>query len=245
MIAWLVIILSVTLRRANTAAIANGILAPNQAEGGEVKKLGPYELNRVHCVDALEALPQLPDGCVDAVITDPPYGMKKEAWDNHIPNWMSLVFGKTSIATFCGVIGMRDYPTPDWIGAWVRQGSTQRNGRLRGFNNWEPILFYNIPSLLNDVISTPNYHDNLDHPTIKPIKLMIRLCELMPYADIILDPFAGSGTTGVAAVLLGRQFLGFEISPEYCEIANKRIEAARKGLTVKELEAGQQTLFEP
>lgn len=63
--------------------------------------------------------------------------------------------------------------------------------------------------------------------------------------DIILDPFAGSGTTGVAAVQLGRRFLGFEINPRFVDMANKRIEAARKGLTVKEVEAGQGTLFEP
>jgi DNA modification methylase len=44
-----------------------------------------------------------------------------------------------------------------------------------------------------------------------------------PFADTILDPFSGSGTTLVSAKKIGRHFLGFEISPEYCEIARKRI----------------------
>src|SRR5688572_15838882 len=96
---------------------------------------------------------------VDAVVTDPPYGMGKGEWDNSIPPWLHLVRGIPT-ATFCGVVGMRDYPTPDWVGAWVRPASTQRNGRLRGFNNWEPILFYGVDSLSNDVVVEPNVHDD-------------------------------------------------------------------------------------
>lgn len=61
--------------------------------------------------------------------------------------------------------------------------------------------------------------------------------------DLVIDPFAGSGTTGVAAVQLGRQFLGFEIDPEYCRLANDRIEAAKKGLNLNEYRQGQQSLF--
>jgi DNA modification methylase len=120
---------------------------------------------------------------------------------------------------------MRDYPPADWTGAWVRQGSTQRNGKLRGFNNWEPILFYRIKSLLNDVISTPNYHEDFGHPTTKPDELMIRLVELMSLSECkILDPFMGSGTTGVACIRTGRRFIGIELEPKYCAIAVERME---------------------
>ena len=175
--------------------------------------------------DCLEVLPTLAAGSVDAVVTDPPYGMGKAAWDTTIPAWLPLV-DALPVATFCGVVGMRDYPTPDWVGAWVRQGSTQRNGRLRGFNNWEPILFYRIAALSNDVIATPNNHEDTGHPTTKPVKLLHRLVSLMP-AGTILDPFMGSGTTGVACVQTGRKFVGIEIDPGYFEIAKRRIEQAQ------------------
>lgn len=81
------------------------------------------------------------------------------------------------------------------------------------------------------------------HPMQKPVALMKRLVESIP-RGAILDPFAGSGTTGVACVELGREFLGFEIDPNYCKLANDRIEAVRKGITLKEHRAGQKTLFE-
>jgi site-specific DNA-methyltransferase (adenine-specific) len=62
------------------------------------------------------------------------------------------------------------------------------------------------------------------HPTVKPIKLMEYLITLItPPAGIVLDPFFGSGTTGIAAVNLGFNYIGFEISKEYCIIAEKRI----------------------
>jgi len=175
--------------------------------------------------DCLDILPTLAAGSVDAVVTDPPYGMNKAEWDHAVPKWLHLVAGIPT-ATFCGVIGMRDYPLPNWIGAWVRLGSTQRNGGLRGFNNWEPILFYNMPALDNDVISEPNYHPDTGHPTTKPVRLMTRLLNKMP-PGTILDPFMGSGTTGVACVQTGRGFIGIEIDPGYFEIARKRIEQAQ------------------
>jgi DNA modification methylase len=180
--------------------------------------------------DCLEILPTLA-GLYDVVVTDPPYGMNKGEWDSEIPRWLHLVSGKPT-AAFCGVVGKRDYPTPDWVGAWVRAGSTQRIGKLRGFNNWEPILFFWLPKLDNDVISTPNYHENTGHPTTKPIKLMEKLVSKMPPGTII-DPFMGSGTTGVACVKLGRNFIGIEKEPKYFEIAQRRIAEAQAQLTLE------------
>ncbi len=182
--------------------------------------------------DCLDILPTLAEGSVDAVVTDPPYGMNKGAWDMRIPDWLHLI-GKKPTACFCGVVGMRDYPTPDWIGAWVRAGSTQRNGRLRGFNNWEPILFYNIARLANDVFTFPNYHEDTGHPTTKPTPLMERLLERVTEPGMtVLDPFMGSGTTGVACVRTGRNFIGIEIDPTYFAIAERRIAEAQAQLAL-------------
>lgn len=62
------------------------------------------------------------------------------------------------------------------------------------------------------------------HPTQKPIAVMLRLLSVTRHGMIAADPFMGSGTTGVAAVRLGRQFWGVEIDPEYFAIAKRRIQ---------------------
>jgi site-specific DNA-methyltransferase (adenine-specific) len=63
------------------------------------------------------------------------------------------------------------------------------------------------------------------HPTVKPLKLMSYLVTIGSRpGDTILDPFMGSGTTGVAAKILHRNFIGFEIERKYFEIAQQRIE---------------------
>jgi DNA modification methylase len=66
------------------------------------------------------------------------------------------------------------------------------------------------------------------HPTQKPLSLMRWIIEKYSKPnDIILDPFAGSGTTLVASEELGRRYLGFELSEKYCAVARKRLDAAR------------------
>lgn len=70
-----------------------------------------------------------------------------------------------------------------------------------------------------------------EHMTQKPVALMEKLVRLFTDpGDTILDPFAGSGTTGVAAIRLGRKFIGWERDPRYHAIAMKRIRAAREQL---------------
>ncbi len=173
--------------------------------------------------DCREILPTLPK--VDLVLTDPPYGMKKAAWDMQIvpvESWLTMARSMAPVALFAGVKGMYDYPKPDWIMAWVRLGSVQRIGSLRGFNNWEPILVYGLESLDNDVISIPNASDIDGHPTPKPLKLITKALHRLP-SGTVLDPFMGSGTTLRAAKDLGRQAIGIEIEERYCEIAAKRL----------------------
>ena len=65
------------------------------------------------------------------------------------------------------------------------------------------------------------------HPTQKPLWLMSELIKYYTKGEnnIVLDPFLGSGTTAVACKMLNRKFIGIEISPEYCEIARKRIKS--------------------
>lgn len=70
-------------------------------------------------------------------------------------------------------------------------------------------------------------HRLRSHPNEKPAALTERLCGALG-GDVVLDPFMGSGTTGVACARLGRKFIGIEIEPKYFDIACKRIEAAHK-----------------
>ncbi|HCH73080.1 MAG TPA: hypothetical protein DFK19_16175 [Ochrobactrum sp.] len=68
--------------------------------------------------------------------------------------------------------------------------------------------------------------EGAQHPTQKPIEVMVWSVQQLNKADVILDPFMGSGTTGVACVKLGRSFIGIEIEPDYFEIACERIRKA-------------------
>ena len=70
-------------------------------------------------------------------------------------------------------------------------------------------------------------YEKKQHPTQKPSNLMAWCLYFLPKAQTILDPFMGSGTTGVACANLGRKFIGIEIEPKYFDIACERIEAAQ------------------
>lgn len=220
--------------------------------------LGPYELGKVHCVDCLEALPQLPDGCVDAVITDPIWpdtdvfnGVNARGLFRAASNHFARISTRAAIHLGCDSDpSMADVPSMKFFRVcWLRYARPHYKGRL--LYGADVAYLYGDPPksrLGNHVISgeackTQSTGRTTIHKcerSIEHVEFLVRIWS----ENIVLDPFAGSGTTGVAAVQLGRKFLGFEIDPDYCELANKRIEAARKGITVKELEYGQGVLFE-
>lgn len=78
------------------------------------------------------------------------------------------------------------------------------------------------------------------HPTVKPLALMVYLCRLTmtPTGGVVLDPFMGSGTTGIAAVQTGRDFIGIELDPAYYAIAEQRIEEAQQQPALMEAGSG-------
>jgi len=83
------------------------------------------------------------------------------------------------------------------------------------------------------------------HPTTKPVPLMLELVELFTDPnELILDPFAGSGTTGVACLRLGRRFIGIEREPKYAAIARERLRAEERGLSLREARLGQSSIFD-
>jgi DNA modification methylase len=82
------------------------------------------------------------------------------------------------------------------------------------------------------------------HPNEKPEDLMVRLVALTSEpGDLILDPFCGSGTTGVAALRLGRRFIGIEREPKWAELSRERLRAEESGSTLQAQRAGQVPLF--
>ena len=82
------------------------------------------------------------------------------------------------------------------------------------------------------------------HTTQKPLDLMLRLVELFTDpGEIILDPFAGSGTTGVACLRLGRRFIGIEKDARYAAIARERLAAESNGQSLRDVRAGQLPMF--
>lgn len=83
-----------------------------------------------------------------------------------------------------------------------------------------------------------------EHPTMKPLALMVELVELFTNpGDLVVDLFAGSGTTGVACMLTGRRFYGVELNLEYAMLAAERLDAACRGVDHRAYRAGQLGLF--
>lgn len=98
------------------------------------------------------------------------------------------------------------------VSAWYGSGHSKWNGGGR------PGTFVHVKNT-----------SGAEHPTQKPLPLIAELVELFSFREqFVCDPFMGSGTTGVAAVKLGRKFIGIEIEPKYYEIAKKRITDALK-----------------
>jgi len=92
--------------------------------------------------------------------------------------------------------------------------------------------------------SIPIIPSEKEHMTAKPEALMSELVRIVPPDSVILDPFAGSGTTGVACARMGREFLGVELDEHWCKVANDRIDGVRSGLTPRDVARGQLSLID-
>lgn len=183
--------------------------------------------------DCMEILPTL--GKVKAVITDPPYGLGKkmkggtkrfrtgEGGMNTLGAWdANPIEGLFDVLTCAGEIVMV------WGGNYYDMPAS------RGWLVW--VKTNSVPTMASVEMCWTNRDMNAkhfehpcggwdrQHPTEKPIGLMRWCIEKADGAETILDPFMGSGTTGVAAVQMGRKFIGIEREPKYFDIACKRIE---------------------
>jgi site-specific DNA-methyltransferase (adenine-specific) len=216
------------------------------------RRIGPYPCCSIVQGDCLELMKSLPDGCVDAVITDIPYNCSQRSnglreldygdWDwgfQLVPFVTAIIrIPRGSIYVWCGdtqfsplidafrADGLLDRPC-----AWVKRNPTVINGDKLWLPGLELCAFGKRPrSTFHANCEVPVWWLSPDperyHPNQKPLEMIAKQIQASTNeTDSVFDPFAGSGTTLVAAKKLGRHFLGFEISPEYCEIARKRLEA--------------------
>jgi len=194
--------------------------------------------------DCRDVLPGLAP--VDAVVTDPPYGIGEaggrnksrgnlavardygvKTWDDRLvdPDTMRAVIAKGRHAI---IFGGNYYPLPPsscWL-VWDKE-----NG-ANDFADCE-LAWTNMRKAVRRIrylwsgFKRANNEPHGDHPTQKPIGVMLWCIRQLPDdARVILDPFMGSGTTGVAALRSGRKFIGIELDPEYFDRACRRIEEA-------------------
>lgn len=201
----------------------------------------PAVLIRGDCMDILR---ELPDGCVDAVVTDPPYGIgiaKRGTvgtskagkvkdygcsdWDN-VPCSPEAISHMRRVAKWQIVFGGNFFdvvPSSCWL-VWDKLNTGDFADCELAWTNL-PKAVRRIQYRWNGMIRDGD--DKRVHPTQKPEAVM-RWClsHLPPDCDVILDPFMGSGTTGVACIQTGRRFIGIEIDERYYAIAKRRIDEA-------------------
>lgn len=191
----------------------------------------PVTLIRGDCLDVLR---ELPDGCVDAVVTDPPYGIGERMqggtwgaaekyadfrrWDTLPPQSFFDWIGSVSVPVICW--GGNYFPLPPsrcWL-IWDKTNAvrTMADAELAWTNLDRPTKRY------SGKVGT---HET-GHPTEKPLSLMRWCMQFVPKFATVIDPFMGSGTTGVACVQTGRRFIGIEIDENYFKIAERRINEA-------------------
>lgn len=202
--------------------------------------------NRIIQGDCLEVMKQLPDKSVDLILTDPPYGIKRDEgfegfggfgtpiarrryegdkWDDKIPSkeCFDEIFraSRNQIITggnyFAHILPQSTY----WI-VWDKLNTMPTFGDCELI--WTSIDRKSVKKFTHQYNGLIGKEQERFHPTQKPLALMLWLIEKYSKpTDLILDPFCGSGTTCVATKMLGRRYIGIELSEKYCEISRRRL----------------------
>ncbi len=243
-------------------------------------------------VDALDAIPTIPDESIDLVIADPPYGLGKDYGndsDKQQPSdflqwteqWLTLLIPKIKATGSLYIFTTWRYSPEIFVFLkarmlmlneiiWDRKvpsmgGSTRRYSSVHdtiGFLAKTKDYYFDVDAVRvpydqqtkkarsrsifvgkkwlevgynpKDVWSVSRLHrihaEREDHPTQKPLAIVERMVKASCPADgVVLDPFAGSGTTVAACVLHQRHYIAFEINPRYCDIIAQRIARMRIG----------------
>lgn len=206
---------------------------------GEKVVIGNATLYHADCREVLTTL-----GRFDAVITDPPYGINENDrkvasrrklaaakdygafdWDKAPPS-PELIDLLRGAGDWQALFGGNYFPLPPsscWL-VWDKMNSGDFADCELAWTNW-PKAVRRLQWRWNGMIRQGN--EERYHPTQKPLQVMAWVISLCPKADTVLDPFMGSGTTGIACAQLGRAFTGIERERKYFDIACERISRAQ------------------
>jgi len=213
----------------------------------KIEKIGACTLYLGDCADVLASL-----GPVDAVVTDPPYGIGADAtmakqggtkygvaaaakrhyaatdWDSAPPP-SDLIDAVRAAGRWQIIFGGNYFDLPPsrcWL-VWDKEVNGEfADAELAWTNLDKPVR---LKRWMWNGMLRKGQEDRNEHPTQKPLGVMEWcLQQLPPGCDTILDPFMGSGTTGVACVMSDRAFVGIEREQLYFDLARRRIESAYK-----------------
>lgn len=245
--------------------------------------LGSIELNRIYQMDCLEGMKLIPDGSIDMILCDLPYGATQNTWDSIIPltqlwNEYQRIIKEngaivlTAMQPFTSKLVLSNENLFRYSLVWEKESPSnplEANKRVMRFHE-DILVFYKklptynpqkeqreeknkrnnkkdtshhsesyvgsftkgdgtkdfrYPSSVRKV-NTVRGGEKVKHPTQKPVKLFEWLIRTFTNEnEIVLDNCMGSGTSAVAALKCGRNFIGFETEAKYIEIANIRIES--------------------
>lgn len=199
-----------------------------------VEHIGRATLYLGDCLEVMRGM----DTMFDAVVTDPPYGigedggryrdrkggghrvLPKKGWDISAPDtkYFNAMLGLGQDLIIWGGNYFTDKlpVSRGWLYWNKMMGGDFSDGELAWTSLAQPLKSFALCNKMG----------GKEHPTQKPTALMTWCLGFLPNAQTILDPFMGSGTTGVAAVQAGKAFVGIEQDPEYFEIACRRIREA-------------------
>ena len=204
--------------------------------------------NRIINGDCVSVLPQLPAESVDFVLTDPPYlvnyhsrdgrsiaGDGESAWLKPAfheiyrvlkPNSFCVSFyGWNRVDEFFAAWKTAGFRPAGHL-VWVKSYASSRG--LLAYRHEQAYLLVKgevaRPSqALPDVLDW-HYTGNRLHPTQKPVRSLKPVIDAFTKpGDIVLDPFCGSGSTLLAAKILGRRYIGIELNPQFCQTAYRRV----------------------
>lgn len=190
------------------------------------------EVNRIYHEHCLVTMARMEDKSIDLIITDTPYGVNKAEWDSEFPTFwiqeairvskkMLIMPGNLALAKACKEL---EAVYRDLIILHAKNGMTKSK---ISFGNFIPVIAtgdWKWKARPNHIEFNVKINEKIDHPTPKPKEAMLKLLEYYKDdSEIIYDPFLVSGTTAVACLYHGLNWIASEIKQCYVDFSNKRI----------------------